>query len=114
MLTLSDDIRFESECKIDLKAFKADFRGIFRLLPDDQVDALLKQNLPSKDFARRVLVDWVFGDVKNPAGEPVTFSPESLEQVLNWPGAPMAIVRGFFKGYQEATEGNSEAPSAGS
>lgn len=114
MLTLSDDIRFESLCKINLKAYKAEFRAIFKLLPEDQVDALLKQNLEAKEFARRVLVDWVFGDVKNAADEPLTFSPEALEQLLNRPGVPMAIFKGFMDGYTPATEGNSDAPSAGS
>jgi hypothetical protein len=114
MLILSDDIRFESQCEINLNGFKADFRGIFVLLPNDQVDELIKEGLVSKDVARKVLVDWVFGDVMDPAGQPVPFSPENLEKLLNRPGAPLAIVKGFFKGYESATAGNSAAPSAGS
>jgi hypothetical protein len=114
MLTLSDDIRFESLCKINLKAYKAEFRGVFKLLPESEVDALLKQNLETREFARRVMVGWVFGDVTNPAGEPLVFSPEAFEQVLSWPGAAMAIFKGFMDGYSPATEGNSDAPSAGS
>lgn len=114
MLTLSDDIRFESLCQINLQGFKADFRGIFVLLPNDQVDQLLKEGMTSKDLARKVLVDWVLGDVTDAACQPVSFSAENLERLLNRPGVPQAIVDAFFWGYESATEGNSAAPSAGS
>lgn len=114
MLNLSEDIRFEQLCQVNLNGFKASFRGIFLLLDEEEVEQLVKQNLPAREFAAKVLVDWVLGDVSNANGEPVPFSADALRALLKRPGVPMAVVNAFFKGYKPATEGNSDAPSAGS
>jgi hypothetical protein len=114
MLTLSKNIRFEAPCRIELHGLKAEFRCVFRLLPIDELDALQKSNPTARAFVDAVLVDWVFGDVQDDDGQPLTYSPENVDKLLNVPGAPVALVEGFYRGYEKATEGNSAAPSAGS
>ena len=116
MLRLTDHIEFEATATIRLKGLKSSFKVLCRLLPTDELQALqdkqAKGELTPAQFVQTFVVGWPKGQVRDAADNEVPFSDAALGKLLTVPGAPVALVRAFYAGYEEATEGNSEPLSA--
>ncbi len=131
---------FEATAEINLKAFKASFGVICKLLDTDEIKRLQKEwtgtppvyadpvNDPFNGIApttprveptlndREFIDHWLVGfaaDVQDAAGQPLPFTPENVSLLLKQPGANMAVINGFIGGYSEAETKNSNAPLAG-
>lgn len=118
MLRLQATTTFDAVARINLKGLKAEFTVTFRLVPTDELKALQEQQqagtLKPEDFVAAVAVGWPAGAVCNSKDLPLTFSLETLSAVQAVPGATLAMIRAFYSGYDEATEGNSAPLPAGS
>lgn len=117
MLRIDDNLTFTRRVKINLVGLQAEFDAHLRLLPADEVEAMQKDvaegRMSGLDFARRVLAGWPDGAVGNAAGEPMPPDEAGIAALLRMPGVPAAVIRAFWGGYDEATEGNSAPPPAG-
>lgn len=117
MLRLDDDVRFITTATISLKGLQASFSVECRLLASDVLRELQakqdKGEITSDAFVKSWLTGWPAGQVLDAQGNPAEFSDAAVDRLLKQPGAPIALVRAFYAGYDEATEGNFEPLPAG-
>ncbi len=131
---------FEATPEINLEGFKASFGIKCKLLDLDALSVLQKQwngvpavyADPANDIAKgvapitprieptiedREFIDaWLVGfaaDVVGADDQPLPFTPDNVTILLKTPGAKMAVINAFFKGYQQAEAKNSVRPLAG-
>lgn len=116
MLRLSDDLRFTVPVKINLNGLKADFKMHCRLIDSEKLDEMQKAQAEGRMTPGEFIAAWLVGwdDVIDDAGNPVPFNAPNLGRLVRLPYAPVAMVRAFYFGYEEATEGNSGPLPAGS
>lgn len=116
MLRLDPNLTFDARARIALGGLTADFGVRCRLLDVEQLERLQEQQasgaIDSREFIAAWLVGWAEGEVCDADGTPLPFTPGNLDALLRMPGAAVALVRAFYSGYDEATEGNS-APLRG-
>lgn len=67
----------------------------YRMMPQEQVDALLKSG-DDRDLLRKAVTGWE-GVLDKPGGKAVPFSEETFEKAIAWTFARRAIVGGFFR-----------------
>lgn len=124
MLQLDNNPTFDADVCVNLKAFKAEFGATFKLLDNDEVDALRRawlgvdakgqklagtaadQPVTDADIVAQVLVGW--RGVTEAQGE-VAFTAAKLPALLKKPGVQDALIAAFFAGYREAEVKNSNA-----
>lgn len=118
MITLVPYVTFLAPVSVDLVGHQARFNLNLRLLPDDQVrplqEAVKSGEKTGIDFAAAVIDGWPEGEVVSPTGEALFATPENVSALLHLVGVPAAVINAFWKGYEEATEGNSAPLPAGS
>lgn len=118
MLKLDPNLTFEATARIALHGVQGDFRVRCRLLGVAQLEQLQEQQaagtITPREFVDAWLVGWADGEVCDPEGRALPFTPANVGALLNVPGAPVALVRAFYSGYDEAVEKNSEPLRAGS
>lgn len=132
MIKIDPNQTFEATATINLNALQASFGIKCRFLHIDRLNELrLKWNgepaVPAREatdtepavaakpavpptMSDREFIDtWLVGfadDVKGPDDAPLPFTPENVTLLLTTPGAKMAVLNAFFKGYGEAEEKN--------
>ncbi len=74
---------------------------------------LAQSRLTPESFVREWLTGWD-DQVQDSQGAPLAFTNFNVQRLLAVPGVSVAMVRAFYRGYEEATEGNSEPLPAGS
>lgn len=142
MLKIDPHLTFEATATINLNALQASFGVRCKLLHIDHLEALRQAwagtpaELSPVDPAhpdvprtvvkpavaptltdRQFIDSWLAGfapDVMDADGEPLPFTPENLTLLLNTPGAKLAVIDAFFRGYEEAETKNLPTPPAGS
>jgi hypothetical protein len=118
VLKIDDNIRFAATAHINLKGLKSTFTVECLLLHTDKLEELRKQQAEQKidtlQFTLAWLVGWPEGQVQDAEGNNMAFSPDAVAKLLKVPGAPLALLKAFYDGYDEATEGNSAPLPAGS
>lgn len=141
MLKIDPNQVFEATAKINLQALQASFGIKCKLLHLDVFEAGRQKWSgtpavyadPANDIAKgippttpavapsitdRQWIDtWLVGfaaDVTGPDGEALAFTPDNVTQLLNVPGAKLAVIDAFLEGYGEAETKNSVTPRAGS
>jgi hypothetical protein len=118
MIKLNPHMTFLAPISINLVGFQAEFSVNLRLLPNDVVTALQEDVKAGRksglEFAREVLDGWPDGAVGDAGGNPLPPAPDNVAGLLRMPGVPSAVINAFWRGYDEATEGNSEPLPAGS
>lgn len=118
MLKIDSNIRFETTAHISLKGLKTSFTVECLLLHTDRLEELrqlqAKGEVDTLNFTLAWLVGWPAGQVQDADGKDVPFSYDAVAKLLQVPGAPLALLKAFYDGYDEATEGNSAPLPAGS
>lgn len=128
MLKIDPHQTFEATASITLQALQASFGVRCRFLHIDELDALRQQwvgkpatedqpAVPPQISDRQFIDAWLVGfcdDVQDKKGQPLTFTPENVTQLLNVPGAKVAVIDAFFLGYERAEEKNSGPLRTGS
>lgn len=118
MIKLDPQMTFMAPISVNLVGFQAEFHVNLFLLPTDQVEVLQEQVKAGQktglDFAREVLAGWPDGAVGDTSGNALSATPDNVQQLLRMPGVPSAVINAFWRGYDEATEGNSAPLPAGS
>lgn len=118
MLKIDPRIRFTTTAHIKLKGLQSSFQVECLLLHTDRLDELRQQQSEKKittaEFTQAWLVGWPAGEVQDAQGNALPFSADAVHQLLQVPGAPLALLKAFYDGYDEATEGNSAPLPAGS
>ena len=136
MLIVDHNITFEATASINLEALQASFGVFCRLLPVDELDSAYKRwvgepaqyakvepfelvrpevapSLTDRQFIDMFLVGFA-DDVRASDGTPLEFTPDNVSRMLNIPGARIAVIDAFLRGYEKAEEKNSEPLPAGS
>lgn len=118
MLKLAPHYVFTTQAEIALNGLQARFGVHCRLLPLDELLALqerqAKGEINGEQFINAWLHGWAEDEVRGADDAPLPFTPENLARLLNVPGAPLALIRAFYAGYDEAVEKNSAPLPAGS
>lgn len=142
MLKIDPHMTFEATATIDLNALQATFGVRCKFLHIDRLNALRKGwsgtppelapvDSAAPDALRKLLkpavaptlsdrefIDfWLVGfadDVMDAEGNPLPFSPDNVTKLLDVPGAKIAVINAFFRGYEEAETKNLKTPPAGS
>lgn len=73
---------------------KATFNATFKLLEQDELDAIM-QDGGDREIGCAVLADWE--GVANADGEPLAFSEEARDELMNIPYIRTAIVGAYFQ-----------------
>lgn len=132
MIKIDPNQTFEATATINLNALQASFGVKCRFLHIDRLDELRKQwtgepavlardatdtepavaakpavppTMSDREFIDSFLVDFA-DDVKGADDERLPFTPENVTLLLATPGAKIAVINAFFKGYGEAEEKN--------
>jgi hypothetical protein len=118
MLRIDPDIKFTTTVRINLVALQATF-DIECLLLDTETlhehqQAQAEGKMTAAEFVDTWLTGWPDGQVAAADGTPLKYSPAAVAGLLRTPGALIAMIQAFYKGYDEATEGNSAPLPAGS
>lgn len=107
-----EEITFTTQADIRLKAFSASFQVVCKLLPTDRlrdIEAGLRNGtVTTEQFVDEFHVGWPEGEVQAADGQALEPTPENMQRLRARPGALVALVEAFYKGYDRATEGNSE------
>lgn len=118
MLRIEEEITFDTPARIALKGLQAEFTLTCRLLDVEHLKALQERQrqgqMSPQEFASTIVVGWPAGQVVAADGAALPYSEANLQRLQGVPGATVAIIRAFYAGYDEATEGNCAPPSAGS
>ncbi|MDO9093416.1 MAG: hypothetical protein Q7U99_12370 [Rubrivivax sp.] len=118
MLKIEPNIRFTTTAHINLKGLQCSFVVECLLLHTDRLEHLRQEQaerkITTENFTKEWLVGWPAGQVQDVDGSDMPFSHEAVDKLLKVPGAPMALLKAFYDGYDEATEGNSAPLPAGS
>lgn len=120
MLIIDPNQTFDAKVVIKLRGFNASFGVRCKLLHLEELNKLYKEwtgepateekaavppTLGDADFIGKWLVGFA-DDVQDVAGHPLPFTPANVAQVLNLPGARVALIRAFLDGYQETETKN--------
>jgi hypothetical protein len=128
MLKINPHQTFEATATINLKALQASFGIVCKLLPIDALDALREQWIgkpPTETEAgtqptmndRAFIAHWLVGfapDVLDENDQPLPFTQDNVDLLLQQPGAKVAVINAFFDGYEQAEAKNSGTPPGGS
>lgn len=109
MFKTSTERRFTARCKAFVPVNgghrEEPFKANFRLLDSERVEDFdLTTKVGTDDFLRAVIVD--LDEIGDAEGNPMPYSEELRDQIINDPPARLALIRGYFDNVGKGRKGN--------
>jgi hypothetical protein len=105
MLKINKSPTFKYTVAVNTAAIQGDFEALFEALPTDELDKL-DDGQPGAWKKVLARVTKAFGAVEIEGESFDSDSPGALDKLTRWPGVGAAMLRAYYAGLWENTQGN--------